>query len=110
MKTPKFSLNDGWIGVGSGLPGTGRLVVDLLDLDILAADGPADRDVTLTGMLAQGNFLDHVRLLGNDGLFRNGVEFDRALVERLIGFVGAQGPVGAGTLNVDGLLRSVTVS
>src|SRR4051812_26126118 len=89
-------------GAFGGLAG---LAVNILNGDILAADGAADGDLALARLLAQRDFLDHVSLLGNHRLFRGRGHLDRALAERLVGLLRLQGALDPAALNVN-ILRS----
>src|SRR3954469_2377551 len=86
-----------------GLLGAGRFAVDVLDLDVLAADGPADGFLTLARLLAQRDFLDHLGLLGNHRLFRGRGHLDRPFSKRLVGLFRLQAAPDPATLDVDGL-------
>src|SRR3954462_13171224 len=81
--------------------GLAGLAVDLLDRDILAADGAADGLLTLARLLAQRDFLDHMSLLGNHRLLRGRGHLDRALAECLVGLLRLQGALDPAALNVD---------
>src|SRR3954466_12254034 len=80
--------------------GLAGLAVDLLDRDILAADGAADGLLTLARLLAQRDFLDHMSLLGNHRLLRGRGHLDRALAERLVGLLRLQGTLDPAALDI----------
>src|SRR3954447_9971187 len=84
-----------------GLLGAGRFAVDFLDLDVLAANGPADGFLPLARLLAQRNFLNHTGLLGNHRLFGSRGHLNRTLPECLVGIFRLQGALDPATLDVD---------
>src|SRR5215207_672779 len=85
----------------SALP---RLLLDGLDLHVLAPAGVADHLLPLAGLLAQRDFPGHPRLLRDHRPLAGGGDLHRLLLERPIGFPGAQATVLAPTLDLDLLL------
>src|SRR5215212_683753 len=71
-----------------GLPALARAALDLLDLDVGAADRVGHGLLALLGLLGEGDLTDHPGLLADLGLLPGAHHLDRLLLEGSLGFLG----------------------
>src|SRR3954447_23771821 len=81
-----------------------RLLLDGLDIHVLAPDGVAHYLAALDGPLAQGHLAGHARLLRDNRPLAGRSQLDRLFTEGLVGLVGVEAVVLAATLDLDLLL------
>src|SRR5215211_5973252 len=87
-----------------GLLALARAALDLLDLDVGAADRVAHGLLALLGLLGEGDLTDHAGLLADLDLLAGAHHLDRLLLEGSLGFLGTQRAVCRPALGADMLL------